>query len=222
MFHIKICGVRKIADVDAVIAAGADAIGVNFFPKSVRYLDPESQATSELVHHAKRGGLTTVGVFVNESAESMLATAERVGFDVVQLHGDETVGTAESVVAEGLPVIRALKLKPPVSGRYELDELARDWVGCGCRLLLDADAGAAHGGSGKTLDWDAVAQWAQESGIEDWLLAGGLAPGNVAQAIQASGATSVDVASGVESPRGVKSAERITAFASSARKAFVR
>ena len=86
--------------------------------------------------------------------------------------------------------------------------------------MLDVDAGAAHGGSGKTLDWPSVAAWAKVHPDVHWTLAGGLTPENVGEAIAASGAVSVDTASGVECPRGVKNEGRIHAFAAAARGAW--
>ncbi|MCO8123025.1 phosphoribosylanthranilate isomerase [Stieleria sp. TO1_6] len=212
MFRVKICGVRLDQDVAAVAAAGADAVGLNFFPPSVRYLDPQSNSTRELSQQAHTAGLLRVGVFVNQSAESMLTVADRVGLDAIQLHGDESIETAAVLLQRGQTVIRAIKL-PKLPFDVELMERrSADWMLLGCHLLLDVDAGAAMGGSGKTLDWASVRAWAAAYPDVSWTLAGGLKPENVAAAIRATGAISVDSASGVECPKGVKNAERIAGF----------
>ncbi|WP_161604644.1 phosphoribosylanthranilate isomerase [Roseiconus nitratireducens] len=212
MFRIKICGIRLESDVDAVDRLGGDAIGLNFFSKSVRYLDPQLPGTRELSQHAAQRGLMRVGVFVNESLAGIRSTVQQVGLDAVQLHGDESPDLAKQLRQAGYQVIRAVKLP---RGPFPIDlaqQRCRPWLSEGCGLILDADAGSAHGGSGKTLHWPSVRAWAQESPEVDWALAGGLRPENVAEAMSVSGARAVDTASGVECPRGVKNADRIAAF----------
>jgi phosphoribosylanthranilate isomerase len=222
VFQIKICGVRLEEDVRAVEQSGADAIGLNFFPPSVRYLDPDGHAATELARSAAEAGLTTVGVFVNRSAAEIAAVATRLELDAVQLHGDEPPATAETLVDAGWSVVRALKIPVGPFQPAWLEERAQPWVASGCHLLLDADAGRRHGGSGKTLDWSCVRQWAAGRTPGSWTLAGGLKPENVAAAIEASAARSVDTASGVECPRGVKNAGRVRALTEAARAAFGR
>ncbi|WP_233902868.1 phosphoribosylanthranilate isomerase [Stieleria maiorica] len=217
VFRTKICGVRLAEDVRAVEKSGGDAIGLNFFPQSVRYVDPSDPATGALSELAGRLGLLRVGVFVNESAVEMERIAGSVGLDAIQLHGDERLQTAASLRQAGWPVLRAIKLpRGPFAGEL-MRERAAPWIEIGCHLLLDVDAGAAHGGSGKTLDWPSVAAWAEANPSIGWTLAGGLKPENVRQAIDATGAVSVDTASGVECPRGVKNEARIRAFIAAAR-----
>jgi phosphoribosylanthranilate isomerase len=217
VFRVKICGVRLKSDVEAVESSGGDAIGLNFFPSSVRYVDPDDPATAELAREAKSRGLTRVGVFVNESAATMLAVARRVGLDVIQLHGDESLEVGRQLIADGWQVVRAVKLPKTAFEPEEAGERADPWIALGCHLLLDADAGASHGGSGKTLDWPSVAKWAAANPHASWTLAGGLKPENLAEAIRVSGAKSVDTASGVECPRGVKNPARVNAFVEAAR-----
>ena len=219
MFHIKICGVRRLDEVRAVVSAGADAIGLNFFPPSVRYLEPESSHAVEMSRLAREYDLRTIGVFVNESPERVVQVAELVGLEAIQLHGDEDLRVAEEIRSRcGLPLIRAIKL--PVSDLKvdHISKLTRPWIEFGAHLLLDADAGREHGGSGKQLDWSVIRVWADMKGRRgegescDWTLAGGLNPSNVSEAIRISGAESVDTASGVEEPRGIKSADKIVQF----------
>lgn len=220
MFHTKICGVRTADDILAVKASRADAVGLNFYPPSIRFVDPNARTTAELSEIANEQGLFRVGVFVNDS-ERIAEIASTVELDAIQLHGDETIDDALSVKQLiKLPLIRAIKL-PHADLTPEMIAAATEpWTKAGFHLLLDADAGSAHGGSGKTLAWDAVRIWADRASDVKWTLAGGLTPENVAEAITRSGTTSVDTASGVEKPRGSKSADRILAFASESRQAF--
>ncbi|WP_419193983.1 phosphoribosylanthranilate isomerase [Novipirellula herctigrandis] len=212
MFHIKICGIRLKSDIDAIEAAGGDAVGLNFFPKSIRYLDPQSASTGELAIYAQKRGLTRVGVFVNESAERIGSISEKKWIDVIQLHGDETLGDAKALAAIRLPILRAIKLPAGPIGVNQIDSRIRPWTEAGFGVLLDVDAGPAHGGSGTALDWDSLGRWSKANEDTSWTLAGGLRPDNVAEAINVTGAKSVDVASGVESPRGKKSATLISEF----------
>lgn len=218
MFRVKICGVRLEQDVRAVARSGGDAVGLNFFPNSIRYLDPTSQSTAELSATAGQLGLLRVGVFVNCSFDSIIQIVDQTEIDVVQLHGDESLDLAKQLIESGQRVIRAIKLpKGPIESK-SIQVKTEDWIKVGCHVLLDVDAGAAHGGSGKTLDWPSVRSWAQLSGPDGWTLAGGLKPENAGEAIEVSGANSVDTASGVECPRGVKNPDRIHAFVRAALK----
>lgn len=207
MFRVKICGVRLESDLEAVEAAGGDAVGLNFFPPSVRYIAPE--IAIGLSARAKELGLMRIGVFVNEPVESMLAIAEDVGLDAVQLHGDEAVQDYAGVT---LPKLRAIKLPRGQVAAELIEAKADPWIAAGYHVLLDVDAGAAHGGSGKTLDWPSVAAWAAKNPGVAWTLAGGLTPENVAEAMRTSTATSVDTAGGAEVEKGVKDAVRIQSF----------
>lgn len=218
MFQVKICGVKLKSDIDCVRAAGGDAIGLNFFSKSVRFVDPESLSTIELAMYAKKQGLTRVGVFANASlaaiAKAVRPDAASVNLiDVLQLHGDETLKDALRIESLGLPMIRAIKLPVSPLTVAQLEQSVRPWVDAGYAVLLDADGGAMQGGSGKTLDWPSIRAWADsDQRRSTWMLAGGLHPENVSAAIHSSGATGVDVASGVEEVRGRKSAAKIEAF----------
>jgi phosphoribosylanthranilate isomerase len=222
VFRQKICGVRLEKDVRAVESSGGDAIGLNFFPPSVRFADPRSPSTLALADLARQLGILCVGVFVGETRDSMERTVEHLGLDAVQLHGDEPLSVAVELIAAGHRVIRAIKLPRSAFEAELLRDRSVGWTECGCHLLLDVDAGAAQGGSGKTLDWPSVAAWAVENPTVGWTLAGGLKPENVREAISVSGAVSVDTASGVECPKGVKSAPRIRAFVAAAEQAWGR
>lgn len=207
MFHVKICGVRQAEEIEFAAGAGADAVGLNFFPPSIRYLDPGFRATQALSDLAMSLGLFRVGVVVNRSADSIARLCEFVRLDAIQLHGDESLDDLRQIRAVvSLPIIRAIKLPRQAIQAADLHTRVAPWSEADCHLLLDADAGEEHGGSGKTLDWESVAAWSQSFPGASWTLAGGLSPDNVGQAVETTGATSVDTASGVERPRGIKNA----------------
>lgn len=217
MFHIKICGVREIAQIEAVFKSGADAIGLNFYPTSCRFVDPQQPLTAELASKAEELGLTRIGVFVNSSVENMLQVSEHLGLDAIQLHGDEQSEVVSRLQDAGIKkLIRAIKLPVGALAVEDIETCVTPWASLGTHLLLDADGGKHHGGTGKTLDWGVIREWAQRCRDVRWTLAGGLNPANVAAAISESGANSVDTASGVESERGTKSNSLICQFAETA------
>ena len=217
MFHIKICGVQEIADIEAVFESGADAVGLNFYPPSCRYMDPEQASTRRLASKAGELGLTRIGVFVNSPVEVMLRASERLELEAVQLHGDEQSGIVSSLHEKGIKkLIRAIKLPVGPLTIQAIENRVNPWGSLGAHLLLDADGGKSHGGTGKTLDWDTIRQWSDQHRDVHWTLAGGLNPVNVAAAIMTSGAGSVDTASGVEADRGTKSGTLISQFSENA------
>lgn len=221
LFRLKICGITDDAVLPAIAAAGGDAIGLNFYPQSVRFIEP-SQA-GQIAAAAEQLGLIRVGVFVNANNDQIEQTAERSLLQVIQLHGHESIEQARQLVDKGYQVLRAVRL--PLHGLtpQSIEEAVRGWEDAGCWVLLDADVGAAHGGQGKALDWQVIAQWQAGRLAEDSrpvVLAGGLNPTNVTEAIRCTGALAVDVASGVEAVRGVKSADLIEQFIEAARVAW--
>jgi phosphoribosylanthranilate isomerase len=243
MFRIKICGVTDWATIDAVASSGADAVGLNFHPPSVRYVAPADAA--ELSQTALAKGLTRVGVFVAHSADQIASIADSVGLDFVQLHGDQTAEDARWLLRRGFGVIPVVRLPTGPLDADGIETRVAPWRIEGVGVLLDADAGAHGGGVGMRLDWDAIGRWAtagqtssgpemssQETARENvdagppadqtlaWALAGGLDADTVAEAIGHSGARSIDVASGVEEPRGKKSPRRIAAFVAAARRTW--
>lgn len=221
MFQIKICGVSQPMDIGAIKMSGADAIGLNFYRPSVRYVDPDSPQTRQLSRLASEAGLFRVGVFVNEPAETIEQVAGSVGLDAIQLHGDEPIETAGQLRSMlNLGLIRAIKLPLGRLSPATISEKTGGWIEAGWHLLMDADAGAAHGGSGQSLHWRSLGVWAEQNPDVGWTLAGGLTPENVAQAIEESAAASVDTASGVEELRGVKSQWLIRRFVVEARAAL--
>ncbi|WP_395541092.1 phosphoribosylanthranilate isomerase [Neotabrizicola sp. sgz301269] len=207
--RVKICGVRTEAELRAVAAAGAAYVGLNFFAKSPRFV---TQAEARALAHAAPEGLCKVGLVVNADDAALDALVEAVPLDMLQLHGSETPDRVAEVRARyGLPVMKAVGVadEGDLAGLLE-HALAAD------QILIDAKApkGAAlPGGNGVAFDWRLVAQrrW-----IRPWMLAGGLTPENVAEAIRLTGARQVDVSSGVESAPGVKDAAKIAAFTAAA------
>ena len=221
MFNIKICGVREVCEIEAVFKSGADAIGLNFYSPSCRFIDPENPVAAKLAGKAGELGLTRIGVFVNASLAAMVQAAESLKLEAVQLHGDEQTGVVSQLRDEGVPkLIRAIKLPVGPLTIHTIEERLDAWACLGIHLLLDADGGHSHGGTGKTLDWDTIRQWADQRGDVSWTLAGGLNPENIAGAIVKSGASSVDTASGVEAERGTKSVPLISQFSKNALAAF--
>jgi phosphoribosylanthranilate isomerase len=206
MTKIKICGIKSLNDALAAIEAGADYLGFNFYPRSMRFIEMETctQITSRLKREYPN--IELVGVFVNSSANDVKTVLEKCLLDLAQLHGDET----PSVFAELAP--RAFKAFRGIS--FDIAGYERDDVPA---LLVDAGVKGVYGGSGVTADWNAAAGWAKRYPL---LLAGGLTPENVADAVRQVRPWGVDVASGVESAPGVKDADKMKVFAQAVRSAM--
>jgi phosphoribosylanthranilate isomerase len=215
-FKIKICGITNAQDAQTAIAQGADAIGLNFYARSLRNVTV-SQATSirnHLDQIANTASRTIVGVFVNSSAADVNQIAREVPLDMIQLHGDESTDIMSQL--ETTMIIRAIRCGQRSSS--EIREEISAWASAGASaVLLDAASGANYGGTGETLDWGPVADIQSEIPI---VLAGGLTPQNVAEAIRITGPAAVDVATGVESFPGKKDAGLIGQFVTEAQKAF--
>ncbi|WP_145108693.1 phosphoribosylanthranilate isomerase [Cereibacter sediminicola] len=203
--RVKICGLRTEADVKAAASSGAAYVGLVFFPKSPRHL---SLAQAQGLALAAPPGLAKVALTVDADDATLDEIVEAVPLDMLQLHGHETPERVAEVRARyGLPVMKAVG----VSDETDLPQILEHSLAAD-QILIDAKApkGAAlPGGNGLTFDWRLIAgrHW-----IRPWMLAGGLGPGNVAEAVRRTGATQVDVSSGVESAPGVKDAARIEAF----------
>jgi phosphoribosylanthranilate isomerase len=210
---IKICGVTLVDDAARVAAAGADFIGLNFWPRSKRYVDAARGA--ELAAAARAvGPAAIVGVFVDATAEEIAAVHARVGLDVIQLHGAEPAEVAAAVArAAGRPVWKAIAAGGP-GDLGGLDAWPVD------ALLLDAPT-PERGGSGRSFDWSLAAAARAQNPARRIVLAGGLHAGNVAAAIAAVGPWAVDVASGVEAAPGIKDAGKVAAFVAAVRAATV-
>ena len=204
MIRIKICGVTSAADVRAVAESGADAIGFNFWSKSKRRVEPAVAA--ELARELP-AFVTRVGVFVDEDRARIEEIAAEVGLDVVQLHGSETAELARSLSRRVVPGVRARSAS-------DLDGVEAYGASA---VLIDAYHPDAPGGTGLRADW-ALARTASRR--YPVILAGGLDPSNVAEAVRVVEPYAVDVASGVERAPGVKDPDKIRAFVERARAAF--
>lgn len=203
--RVKVCGVTRVEDARLAWAEGADALGLNFYPRSPRYVEVEVAA--ELARTRPALG-AVVGVFVNEDPEVIRRKVRECGLTAVQLHGDEP---PEACAGYGVPVIKALRVRGP-----EDVEHARRFVGAGdvTALLLDG-AAPGYGGGGVGFDWSLVARLTDAR--VPVLVAGGLNPANVAEAVRATRPHGVDVASGVESSPGIKDANAVRAFVRNAK-----
>ncbi len=207
----KICGITSAADATMCAAAGADAIGVNFYPKSKRYHALEDAVVwlAGVPPHVAR-----VAVFVNADAAAVRAAAATGLIDVLQFHGAETPEyCAELRAATGLPVIRAL----PVRGAEDLADFARWPVDA---LLLDAHAPGVYGGTGRTIDWTLAVEAVRRMSPLPVILSGGLTALNTEEAARAVRPAGVDTASGVEISPGVKDPEKTRALILAARAVF--
>lgn len=218
-FQIKICGVRSIADVENVAKSGGDAIGLNFYPPSVRFV--ELELAQSLAKRAIDLSVLPVGVFVNTTMDEIIRTASALGLTTCQLHGDERPTDARPLVNMGLSVVRAIRLPAGQVQPEEISFQVSAWHQAGCSILFDADAGSAFGGAGRSIDWPSIQRWRmQGKSVFPFGLAGGLNPQSVAAAILGSGSAAVDVASGVESVRGIKDPELIEHFICEAKRAL--
>ena len=201
MVEVKICGLTTVNDAVRCTEAGADALGLNFWPGSPRHVDVP---TARTIVEACGDQATMVGVFVDFTLDQIREILEETGIQWAQLHGDETPG----LVAELLPhAYKAIGVKDGSA-----IELAREFPGE--HLLLDASVPGMPGGTGRTFDWAIAASVAKERKLT---LAGGLTPDNVADAVRAVRPFRVDVASGVESAPGRKAPDLVKRFIEAAK-----
>jgi len=195
--RVKICGITRVEDGAAACAAGADAIGLNFYPPSPRAVDVD---TALSICRALPPFVTVVGLFVNASEEAVAETTERVGLDLLQFHGDESPAWCAQFHK---PYMKAIR----VNGDVDLRAASRRYAGAKA-LLLDTHDDKLWGGSGRTFDWDVV----PPDMALPVVLAGGLTPTNVADAVRRLRPYGVDVSGGVEQAPGIKDAARIAKF----------
>jgi phosphoribosylanthranilate isomerase len=198
---VKICGITRVEDALEAARLGADALGFNFWPRSKRYVAP---AEARAIVRRLPPFVTAVGVFVDASREEILRAADASGIRVAQLHGDEPPELCASLP---LPVLKALR----IADGHALAALAAYEVS---GFLLDAPS-PGYGGSGATFDWSLAAEAAA---VVPVVLAGGLTPENVAEAVRVVRPWGVDVASGVERSPGVKDLDKVRRFIEAAKK----
>lgn len=202
---VKVCGLTRAEDIAACAAAGVDAVGLNLWPRSKRYV--ERARAAQLAREAP-AGLLKVALFVDAPLEEVVAALTEEPFDVAQLHGDETPEYVAALAARvgARRVWKALRLRDARS----LDAL-EGWAAD--RVLVDADA-PGKGGSGLPADRALAAEAARRRPI---VLAGGLSPSTVAEAVRVVRPAGVDVASGVERAPGIKDPDAVAAFVRAAR-----
>jgi phosphoribosylanthranilate isomerase len=207
--RVKICGLRTAADVQAVARAGAAYAGFNFFQKSPRSV---TVAEARLLALVAPEGLCKVALVVDADDGTLDGIVEGMPVDMLQLHGHETPERVAEVRARyGLPVMKVIGVadEGDLAGLMEMSLVAD-------QIMVDAKppkGAVLPGGNGLAFDWRLLVgrRW-----LRPWMLAGGLTPANVAEAIRLTGAVQVDVASGVESAPGVKDHARIAAFVAAA------
>ena len=202
MTKIKICGIKTINDALAAVDAGTDLIGFNFYPKSPRYVEV-GMCRNIMSVLRQIGNVTCVGVFVNASVSEILATMDTLGLNLAQLHGDETPEILQALDGKAFKAFRGIP--------ENIDGFERQNAPA---FLVDAAVKGMYGGSGVTADWDGAVELAKKFPL---LLAGGLTPENVAEAVRRVKPWGVDVASGVESAPGMKDARKMKAFLSAVR-----
>ena len=195
--RVKICGITREQDAIAVVQAGADALGLVFYPKSPRHVTPEQ---ARRIARAVAPFVTVTGLFVNASADLIREVLASVPLGLLQFHGQET---NQQCNCFGLPFIKSIAMQ----SETDLLSIVSGYPDA-AGFLLDAWQPESHGGGGVAFDWQLV----PETTRVPIILAGGLTPGNVATAIRSAKPYAVDVSTGVESDKGIKSREKIEAF----------
>ncbi|GKS63524.1 N-(5'-phosphoribosyl)anthranilate isomerase [Nitrospira sp.] len=202
---VKICGITNREDAAIAVAAGADALGFVMYRKSPRFVEP---AVARAIITGLPPFVLAVGVFVNEEAQRVRGLVDECGFALAQLHGDESAGYCQQL---GRPALKAIRLKDRGTflalGEFQGRANIRGF-------LLDAFSDQAYGGTGQTVDWTLAKEAARSTPI---ILAGGLTPMNVAEAIAHVRPYGVDVSSGVEQSPGKKDPDKVKAFIQAAR-----
>jgi phosphoribosylanthranilate isomerase len=198
--RVKICGITNIQDARAATDSGADALGFIFFSGSPRHISPESAV--KIVRELPPF-LAKVGVFVDAAVEAVVKIARATGMDTIQLHGNESAAISEEIAASGFKVIKAFRVKDAAS----LDPIAQYRVSA---HLLDSYVPGQSGGTGSKFNWD-LAIKAKDFGAPI-ILAGGLDPENVSDAVSKVAPYAVDVSSGVEREPGRKDHDKVRQF----------
>ena len=204
---VKICGITQPAQASVLFALGADAVGINLWPKSKRHM-PLEVAVSSLQAVAAKNAL--VAVLVNPDATLLDSTISSGLFQALQLHGDETPTDVERLMQRGVNVIKALQVRDAASLAQICDFPCES-------ILLDAYNPGTYGGGGHAFPWELAVRAKEMFPAKHILLSGGLTPDNVRQAVQQTQPLAVDVASGVESLPGSKDLLQVAKFIAEAR-----
>lgn len=198
---LKICGLTRESDATRLVALGVDAIGVNFWPGSKRYLAPADATWLRSL----AGSILRVGVFVNAPAELPLRLFQEGLLDAIQLHGNETPADTVTFHAANIPIIIAIGVKTS-------DELSQAADFGAAAILLDAHAPGVYGGTGRVFDWEIAARFRDEHPTLPIILAGGIVPENAALAARTVQPAALDVASGAEVAPGIKDFTKVQAL----------
>lgn len=213
---VKVCGLTSVSNAQEVAAFSPNAIGLNFYAKSPRSVTVE---TATEIAAALPDHVEPIGLFVNHSRDEILRTVDRCQLSTIQLHGDESAAFAASL--GGLQIIRALRVNENTIDHLavEVDQYLQQQVAVRA-FLIDARVEQAYGGTGQTAPWDLVSEHYNFDSWPPLVLAGGLEPENVREAVAVVRPWGVDVASGVESSHGIKSAAMVKQFLHAARTDF--
>lgn len=200
--RIKVCGITRREDALAAAEAGVDAIGLVFYPPSPRHVEPAKAAA---IVAGLPPFVTTVGLFVNADSETIAGVVEQVGIDLIQFHGNEC---PDYCASHRRPWIRAVRMKDDLDLAQETERFDG-----GRGLLLDAYRPGVPGGTGETFDWGRI----PAALAPQIVLAGGLTPDNVSEAVARVRPWAVDVSGGVESAPGIKDKRLIARFVEAVR-----
>jgi phosphoribosylanthranilate isomerase len=226
-FRIKVCGVTHADDFVAAAIAGADAVGLNFYPRSPRFVDEDARnvlqqalAAPDKLRFILNRKVEKIGVFVNARDQEIQQCIDDCSLDAIQLHGDEPPQFLAQLPSH-VPVIRARRVDD-----RGVAAIAEDLEACEAAgrlpdaVLVDAITPGRYGGTGETVSWAGLADYPKWLGEVPLILAGGLTPENVAEAIRIVRPAGVDVASGVEKSPGVKDHDKVRRFVEAAKSAF--
>ena len=198
---LKICGVTTRADADALVTMGVDALGVNFWPHSKRYLPPTEAGWLK----GLEGRILRVGVFVNADPAEALRLIDDGLIDAIQAHGDESPADLETYRQAGVPFIKGIGVKTRASLAHATDFGAS-------AILLDTHAPGVYGGTGEIFDWTAAIEFIAQHPEMPVILAGGIVPTNAAEAAARVRPAALDIASGAESAPGIKDFKTVAAL----------
>jgi len=205
MTKVKICGITTSADARVAVEAGADMLGLNFYPPSPRYVTPEQ---AQAIVARLPAGVPAVGVFVNATVDTVTRVAQTSGVQIVQLHGDESPMMCQQLPWRVLKTFRfTAQVQPEMMRQYTVEA-----------FLIEGFHAEVYGGGGARADWQLVAALHHYGRI---ILAGGLTPANVREAIRIVRPYAVDVCSGVEATPGTKDWHKVQSFIRHAKDAVV-
>jgi phosphoribosylanthranilate isomerase len=214
---VKVCGIRDLETARRIGEFGADAIGLNFFARSPRCVE---RAVAREIAQVVSDSVESIGLFVNHPLDEVLLTTDDCGLSTVQIHGDESPDFLAELKSQRpqLKLLRAFRVDESGCGCVadylaECDRLNVDIAGC----LVDSHVAGEYGGTGHTAPWDLLADQYDRDNWPPLIVAGGLTPANVADAIRVTQPFGVDVASGVESARGVKDLNLVREFIAAAK-----